>query len=118
MIRWPSTVEKDGVKANICLARHRQGTTSAHSALGRAERETMLDLKDRLHELRKEGAEKFAALSAAGSAVRNFADVRRENSAEEYDADSIDEVALSTVKQAVAQAAEVHKMFAHPKGRE
>jgi len=75
----------------------------------------MSDLMDRLEAFRKEGSEKFAALSAAGNAVRGFADAKRENSADEYDLERIDTAAVATVEQSVEQSGEVYKMFAHQK---
>lgn len=73
----------------------------------------MTELIDRLAAFRKEGSEKFAELSAAGNAVRSFADVTRENSADEYNLRRIDEAAAATVEQSVEQSVEVYKMFAH-----
>lgn len=42
----------------------------------------MADIMDRLQEFRKEGSAKFAVMRATGNAVRNFADAKRENSAD------------------------------------
>lgn len=72
----------------------------------------MSDLMDRLAAFREEGSEKFVALSAAGNAVRGLADSKRENSADEYNLEAIDEAAIATVELAVDQSVEVYKMFA------
>ncbi len=73
----------------------------------------MSDLMDRLEAFRKEGSEKFVALSAAGNAVRSFADAKRENSAEDYNLARISEAAAATVEASVDQSVVVYKMFAH-----
>ena len=73
----------------------------------------MANLKKKLKTYRKEGSEKFAALTAAGNAVRNFSDVKRENSAEEYDIEAIDKVAIATVDRAVDQSVAVYEKFAN-----
>lgn len=73
-----------------------------------------MELMDRLAAFRKEGFEKFAELSAAGNAVRSFADATRENCADEYNLGRIDEAAVATVERSVDQSVEVYKMFAHP----
>lgn len=72
----------------------------------------MSDLMHKLEAFRKEGSEKFAALSAADNAVRNFADAKRENSADDYNLERISEVVISTLETSVSQSAEVYKMFA------
>lgn len=74
----------------------------------------MSDLMEKLEAFRKEGSEKFATLSAADNAVRNFADAKRENSAENYNFTRISEAATVTVAPSVDQSVEVYKMFAHP----
>jgi hypothetical protein len=73
----------------------------------------MSELMDRLEAFRKEGSEKFAALSEAGNAVRNFADAKRENSAEDYNVKSVNEAVVSTLEKSVDQSVEVYNMFAH-----
>jgi hypothetical protein len=77
------------------------------------EREPMSDVMDRLEAFRKEGSEKFDALSAEGNAIRSFADAKRENSADDYNLERIDAAAVHTVEASVAQSVEVYKMFAH-----
>ena len=77
----------------------------------------MQDLMQRLMELHQEGSEKFVALSAAGSAVRNFADATRENSAADYDYAKISKVAVATVESSVMQSGDVYKMFAQPQSK-
>lgn len=71
----------------------------------------MSDLVNSLKAFRKEGLEKFGALSAAGNAVRGFADTKRENSADDYDQERIDAAAVATVEKSVEQSVEVYKMF-------
>ena len=77
----------------------------------------MSDQMKKLDAYKKEGSEKFAKLNAAGNAVRNFAHMKRESSADEYDdkydADRVNRAVLSTVEQSVDQSAEVYKMFAN-----
>ena len=73
----------------------------------------MSDQMEKLKAYQKEGSEKFAELNAAGNAVRNFAHVKRENSADEYDVDRVNKAVLSTLKQSVDQSAEVYKMLAN-----
>lgn len=72
----------------------------------------MSDLMDRLEAFRKEGSEKFATLSAVDNAVRNFADAKRENSADDYNAERISDAVVSTLSVSVDQSVEVYKMFA------
>lgn len=72
----------------------------------------MSDLMDRLEAFRKEGSEKFATLSAVDNAVRNFADAKRENSADDYNVGRISDAVVSTLSVSVDQSVEVYKMFA------
>lgn len=72
----------------------------------------MRNMHERLKQLQAEGAEKFAALSVTGNAVRNFADVKRENSADGYDIERISAAVEATVETSVRQSSVVYNMFA------
>ena len=72
----------------------------------------MSDLMKEFEALRKEGSQKFEALNRKGGAVREFADAKRENSADEYNNERVAKAASETLEASLDQSEEVYKSFA------